>query len=282
MSNVIALIFDFDETLMPDSTSAFLEEYSIDTEKFWNEEVKSLVNKGFEPTHAFLSNFLKHADKGGKLQGISDDDMLKFGEKISNKFYKGFPEILQNLQNRIAQYPDLTLEFYIISGGLQKIIEGTSASKFFKAIYACELSFESGKQGYIKRVVTFTEKTRYIFEINKGILPKDTIKRPYYVNEFKAPEKRRVPLNNMIYVGDSRTDIPCFSLITSNGGHAFAVFDHNNVESAASKFKDFVAEKRSSVQKFPAVYTEDSFGATLKLTIQQLIGKIVTSDQNIY
>lgn len=267
---------------MPDSTSAFLEEYSIDVEKFWNKEVKSLVKKGFEPTHAFLSNFLKRTELRGKLHGISDEDLLEYGKKISNKFYKGFPEILQKLQKRVTELPDVILEFYIISGGLQKIIEGATESMQFKAIYACDLSLESGKHGYIKRAVTFTEKTRYIFEINKGISPKDTIDRPYYVNEYKAHEKRRVLFNNMIYVGDSRTDIPCFSLITSNGGTAFAVFDPNNVESAAGKFKDFVAEKRSNIAKYPAVYTEDSFGATLKLTIELLCSKIFTNNGNTY
>ena len=46
MEEVIALIFDFDDTLIPDSTSSLLEEYSLDPEKFWNEEVRGLVNDG--------------------------------------------------------------------------------------------------------------------------------------------------------------------------------------------------------------------------------------------
>ena len=273
---------------MPDSTSLLLEQYSIDTNQFWNVEVKSLVDQGYEPTHAFLANFLKHSEKGGKLDGIQNKDLLSFGKKISNKFYKGFPEILEKLKNKVADYPDITLEFYIISGGLQKIIEGTSASKNFNAIYACDLDLVDSKHKYIKRAVTFTEKTRYIFEINKGIRPKDTIKKPYFVNEYKLQEKRRVPFNNMIYVGDSRTDIPCFSLIvngeggSNGGGNAFAVFDPNNVKSAASKFKDLVAQKRANIQTHPAVYTEDSFGATLKLTIEQICIRIVTRRENIY
>jgi len=92
----------------------------------------------------------------------------------------------------------------------------------------------------------------------------------------------------MIYVGDSRTDIPCFSLILSGetgsggGGSAYAVFDPNDVKSAASKFKDFISQRRAKVQTHPANYEEDSFGATLKLAIQQNCGKIVNRQNNVY
>jgi hypothetical protein len=36
MSDVIALIFDFDDTLAPDSTSGFLESVGVDTQQFWS------------------------------------------------------------------------------------------------------------------------------------------------------------------------------------------------------------------------------------------------------
>lgn len=288
MEEVIALIFDFDDTLIPDSTSSLLEEYSLDPEKFWNEEVRGLVNDGFEPTHAFLTNFIKHCNTGQKLHGISDKELLEFGKKISNSFYRGFPEIMDKLTSIVDKYEDIKLEFFIISGGLQKVIEGTSVSNKFHGIYASELKFEEGRYRYVKRAVTFTEKTRYIFEINKGIKSIDTLKRPYKVNEFVHPEKRRVPFYNMIYVGDSRTDIPCFSLVingeggTMGGGNAYAVFDPNDVKSAASKFKDFISQRRDKVQTHPAIYTEDSFGATLKLAIEQKCARIMTKRENAY
>lgn len=288
MGEVIALIFDFDDTLIPDSTTSLLYEYSLDPEKFWNKEVKGLVNAGYEPTHAFLANFLKHCKPGGKLDGVTNKDLLEFGNKISKGFYRGFPAILDKLTKLVHGYPDIKLEFYIISGGLQGIIEGTTVAKKFEGIYACELDQIKGRFTYIKRAVTFTEKTRYLFEINKGIEPNDTVKHPYLVNEFKPPEKRRVPFNNMIYVGDSRTDIPCFSLVlkgeggSGGGGYAYAVFDPNDVKSAASKFKDFISQRRANVHTHPVNYEDDSFGATLKLAIQQNCAKIMVRQNNAY
>ena len=35
----------------------------------------------------------------------------------------------------------------------------------------------------------------------------------------------RVPFSNMIYIGDSATDIPCMKLVNSFGGHSIGVFD---------------------------------------------------------
>src|SRR5947207_2162139 len=83
---------------------------------------------------------------------------------------------------------------------------------------------ESRVLATIKRAVTFTEKTRFLFEIQKGITPQQTAKDPYLVNKDVPATDRRVPFSNMIYVGDGLTDIPCFSLIGHNRGRAFAVF----------------------------------------------------------
>jgi hypothetical protein len=36
-TEIVALIFDFDDTLAPDSTTKLLREHGIDTNKFWQE-----------------------------------------------------------------------------------------------------------------------------------------------------------------------------------------------------------------------------------------------------
>jgi hypothetical protein len=75
-------------------------------------------------------------------------------------------------------------------------------------LWACLVDEDptSGFLGRIKRCVTFTEKTRHLFEINKGLQSKDTSSNPYLVNKFVPPEERRIPFANMIYVGDGLTD----------------------------------------------------------------------------
>ena len=94
-------------------------------------------------------------------------------------------------------------------------------------MYGCHLGSDTpgGPLTHIKRIVTFTEKTRYIFEIQKGLDPADALSNPGLVNKLVPLERRRVPLRHMIYVGDGLTDIPCFSLMKQNGGKGFGVFD---------------------------------------------------------
>ncbi len=59
--------------------------------------------------------------------------------------------------------------------------------------------------------VTFTEKTKHLFEINKGLV-KSNQRKAFSVNEGMPEDQRRIPFENMLYVGDSLTDVPCFSL----------------------------------------------------------------------
>ena len=44
MSKIIALVFDFDDTLVHDSTTDFLESLGIDTKQFWRVDNKKLLD----------------------------------------------------------------------------------------------------------------------------------------------------------------------------------------------------------------------------------------------
>ena len=54
----------------------------------------------------------------------------------------------------------------------------------------------------MKRAVTFTEKTKFVYAINKGISREELRRNPYQVNNAMESEHRRVPFENMVYVGD--------------------------------------------------------------------------------
>ena len=56
---------------------------------------------------------------------------------------------------------------------------------------------KSGVVNHIKRSITFTEKTRYLFEINKGIKQADSEVNPFLVNEDVEEKDRRVPFRNI-------------------------------------------------------------------------------------
>ncbi|MFB9806893.1 hypothetical protein ACFFQF_17370 [Haladaptatus pallidirubidus] len=108
-------------------------------------------------------------------------------------------------------------KYYIISEGLEPIIQGTTIADCCKAVYASRLDADSDSAvTNIQRPISFTDKTQYLYEINKGITPETARENPYQVNDEIASEKRRIPFENMIYMGDGITDIPCFSLVKNS------------------------------------------------------------------
>ena len=64
------------------------------------------------------------------------------------------------------------------------------------------------------QVVNYTNKTQYLFRISKGVLD---INDPA-VNDYFAPEDIRIPFKNMVYIGDSDTDVPCMKLVNAKAG----------------------------------------------------------------
>ena len=59
MQDTIAVIFDFDETLAPDSTSSFLDSIGIETKAFWRKDVQKLLDDGWDPVLAYLHKMLE-------------------------------------------------------------------------------------------------------------------------------------------------------------------------------------------------------------------------------
>lgn len=279
MSHVIALIFDFDDTLLPDSTSELLEAHGIDAMKFWATEAKGLLDKGYDPTHAYLNLILDRVGKNKPLGEITNKSLNDFGATLDSTFYPGVKSLVKELRKTVQDISDqIEVEFYIISGGIQAVMDG---SKFirnnFTATYGCQFG-ECPKTGlirYIKRAITFTEKTRYIFEINKGITPVDTSANQYLVNRDVVEHRRRVPFKNMIYLGDGHTDVPCFSLVGKNGGIAFGIFRPGEESSARKAFLDFLKTDRVLSSHAPKYTAKSELGALLRIAVRNLAERIV-------
>jgi phosphoserine phosphatase len=273
---VIAVIFDFDDTLLPDSTSALLERHGIDPSDFWPNRAKSLVDAGYDPPLAYLRLLLDEVGEGRRLGLLSNTALQNFGRSLDDRWFPGLPDLFDDLRGAVAQYRDVSIEFYIISGGLQAVIEGSShVSQHFSGIYGCQLDEDpaTGAVRHIKRCVTFTEKTRFIFEINKGISTKESATQPHLVNLMVPKETRRIPLENMIYVGDGLTDVPCFSLIDNAGGMALGVFQPGK-ESAKQAFQQLVVPRRVRTMHSPNYSADADLGAILRLAVSALAAKL--------
>jgi len=225
MDPIVAILFDCDGTLAPDTTDSFLQSCGIDTVPFWK-EMETRVKQGWDPPLAYLTKIIEMA-RSGTLPGLTRSRLKEFGKAV--QAFPGLPEMFIEIRERIAGVPKFSdagieVEYYIISSGIQDIVENTSLAAHMRGVFACRLTYDSEDRPIsVRTSVTFTEKTKFIYSINKGITPEELGTNPYAVNDAIAHENRRVPFSNMIYIGDGPSDIPCFSMVKANGGEVLGV-----------------------------------------------------------
>lgn len=271
--NIIAVIFDFDDTLTDDSTTRLLESHGVDAKHFW-EENGELLQQGWNPTLSYLTLLLEKVGEDKPLGSLSNTDLRNFGSTL--KFYPGIPGLFNDLRKLVTKHPlsNPGIEFYVISGGLEEIARGSKIAEHVNGIWGCR--FSEDKDGVIQHVtnaISFTEKTKGLFEINKGIVG-ESAKSPYAVNKQVYEEDRRIPFSNMIYVGDGLTDVPCFSLVDGRGGSAFGVFDPKKTGSPKRAFEELIVPKRVKTMNAPKYRKSDDLGALLRAAVQQLCMKM--------
>ncbi len=268
MQNIIAIICDCDDTLAPDTTSALLESNGIDIESFWNKKIAKQVQQGWDPPLAWMTAIVDMMNSG-EIKQNTNQKLFDFGKKV--KPYKGVTKFISELKKSVNKNSDfvdagIKLESYIISSGIEDIIKGSPLNKHFDDIYAAKLleDQKTKKITGIKSSVTFTEKTKFLYAINKGIPVEMMRKNPYSVNDSIAPENRRIPFEYMIYLGDGPTDIPCFSAVKGNHGNAIGIFGDGSVHKAY----ELARGKRTTVGPYSRKYTT-------KTDLYQLLDAII-------
>ncbi|MCF7854287.1 MAG: haloacid dehalogenase-like hydrolase [Candidatus Pacebacteria bacterium] len=225
MQNIIAVVFDFDDTLAPDSTSSFLESIGVDVPSFWSERAQALVADGWDPVLAYLYEMIRESESREKGEKITRQLLASWGRTIT--CFNGATRIFSTLRRHVQSLnSDATVEFYMVSSGLGVILRHTRIASQFKDIWASEFHFDENDEiAFPKNVLSFTDKTRYLFQICKGIVGPQSRDDPFAVNRKAGPEGIRVPFDQMIFLGDGYTDVPCFSLVRKNGGVAIGVYD---------------------------------------------------------
>lgn len=270
--NIIAIVYDFDGTLSPGNMQeeTIFKAYGIDKKKFWARSQSLVIRRGYEKTLAYLKLLID--DPVFKKRPLTKRKLKEFANRVP--YYPGVDEgYFDQLDAFIQSLPEvtetgITLEHYIISSGLQEILDGVSIRKFFKKIYACAYDFQSGRPVFPKLVINDTNKTQFLFRINKGKL-----KLSESINEHMPETERRIPFRNMIYVGDGITDVPSMTVIQKAGGNAIAVYDP--ARRVPRAVKAMVAEHRAE-HFAPADFRPQSlFVKILRQTLKKIIASIV-------
>ncbi len=218
LKNTIALIYDFDGTLSPRPMQeyTFLPQIGEDPATFWAE-----VNAFAKEHHADnLITYMHLMYKKAKAKGVRIDRANLVAQGRSVELFEGVREWFKAIGNyvEIAAETPVTIKHYLVSSGLQEIIEGTSIYPEFEAVFASEYFFEAYDVPYPKRVITDTGKTQYLFRINKGV---EDLGQS--INSHMPEAKRPIPFSQMVYFGDGDTDVPSMAVMRKNGGYAVAV-----------------------------------------------------------
>ena len=217
---VLAICYDFDKTLSPDDMQAqgYIQSVKYDISDFWKESNQLAETNDMDQNLAYMYKMIQEAE--GNLV-FNREVLNEYGAKVGL-----FPGV-EGWFERIREYgkrAGVIIEHYIISSGLKEMIEGTSVAKAgaFEKIYASSFYYnERGIAKWPAQVVNYTNKTQFLFRIEKGVLDIND----QGVNDYFPPEEIRVPFRNMVYIGDSDTDIPCMKLVNSYGGHSIGVFN---------------------------------------------------------
>lgn len=261
---IVAIMYDFDRTLCTKDMQdySFIPSLGMTESEFWSFANDFGRKEHMDSILAYMYAMVKISkDKNIPLLRQNLVDMGKNVELFSG---------VEGWFDRISAFgaeQGVQVEHYVISSGMKEIIEGTSISKYFKSIFACEFLYdENGNGVWPKTDVNYTNKTQFVYRINKGVLD---VANDIDLNRSMPDDSKRVPFCNMIYIGDGLSDVPCMKMMKAYGGYSIAVY-----QSRDSKVVDLLKKGRVDYI-YPADYSEDT---GLDITVKNIIRKMAICD----
>ncbi len=267
----MAIAYDFDGTLAPGNMQEynFIPDLNMDKGEFWEEANEMAKKNDMDEVLAYMHLMLIKAKE--KNISIREEAFMKYGEKIT--FFEGVESYFGRI-NAYAAAKNIHLEHFIISSGLREFVKGTAIAKHFKSIFASGFQYdESGVACWPALVVNYTNKTQFLFRINKGIYNSydNTL-----INKSMPEEDRIVPFSNLIYIGDGETDVPAMKMVNLYGGTTIAVYNPQShatphrPKSSKEVCLDLIRQNRADYIA-PTSYAE---GGELDKMLKKIIDKI--------
>ena len=231
----MAIIYDFDGTLAPGNLQEgrFIPDIGMKASDFWEEVNHTAKVRQADPILIYMLLMLEKA-RAARIS-VHPDDFKKRGAEI--KFFEGVPEWFDRISD-FGKSNGVNIEHYIVSSGNAEIIEGSQIASKFKKIYASRFMFDENDVAYWPALaINFTTKTQFLFRINKGA---HDLSDDREINQFVEMKDRPVPFENMVYIGDGATDVPCFRLVKDMGGLSIVVFGprKRKARESANRFID--------------------------------------------
>ncbi len=257
---IVAIMYDFDKTLCTRDMQeyTFIPSVGMEAAEFWHHTAEVAAAETMDSILTYMYCMIEKAKQTGVA--LNREALVACGKDI--EYHPGVEGWFERI-NRYAEEAGIQVEHYVLSSGLKEIIEGTSIAKYFKRIYACEFLYQDGQAIWPKMAVNYTNKTQFVYRINKGVLD---INNDVDLNNSRPDSEKRVFFSNMIYIGDGLTDVPCMKLVKQSGGHSIAIHQKGRQEKTAPLLKhervDFM---------FEADYREGSqLDQALKLLLENL------------
>ena len=263
---IIAFLYDFDKTLCTTDMEdyAFIPSLGYTPAEFWGRANAFGWENRMDGLLAYMYTMIQEC----AAQNIKLDRAFlnHCGESI--QLFPGVREWFARI-NAFGESLGVQVEHYVISSGLREIIEGSGIAQEFREIYACEFYYnENGDACWPKLDVNFTNKTQFVYRINKGILD---VSRDKELNDSMPDDSKRVPFTNMIFMGDGLSDVPCMKMMRAYGGQAIAVYQASNRQGV----EKLLADGRVDFI-FPADYRE---GMELDRTVRDILRKMTITDR---
>ncbi len=261
----MAICYDFDGTLAPGNMQeyGFIRELGMTPQDFWSKSNKMAQVQKADGISAYMK-MMKEESSSHDLP-FKRVDFQRYASEV--QLFDGVADWFTRL-NEYARQKGVALEHYIISSGLKEMVEGTSIAEYFKEIFASSFMYDAnGVAVWPGLVVNYTNKTQFLYRINKGCLD---VSDNESVNRHMNDEDKPIPFAHMIYIGDGETDIPSMKTVKREGGHTIAVYNEK-IKGQRQKVKGLLGIDRADVIA-PADYRE---GSQIDLFVKGIIEKIV-------
>lgn len=254
-ANRLAIVFDFDETLAPDTFEILLQDLGLDVNSFKQEKVKPLINEGWDKYIARAYCLVEESKQRLGKDKITKHRLARIGKEL--KPFQGVPQMFDRLRQCAKNLiDDVEVEFYLITGGFIEMASNTSIAINFRAIWGSQFHYgEDGEIKFIKQQMTNTEKTSYLYYLSKGIEQKKE-KDLMFAFDSVDNEQLRIPLTQIVYVGDGASDAPCFAVVNQDGGIGIGLYKEKNTKQWSEQDKIDTNQRVANIA--PPDYREDS------------------------